>query len=312
MQWLEATIDCISEGIDDVMAIIENYAVTGIAVEDEQDFQKFLDNNHQYWDYVDEELEKQYRGTSRVKFYVENTNEGEKTISEIAEILHQQVITKVIEDADWGNSWKQYYEPIPIGEKLLIVPEWMDTDPGERHVVRLDPGIGFGTGSHPTTQMTLELLEQQSLKGKKVLDLGCGSGILGISALILGCDQAILCDIDPKARESVSNNMELNGLTSVSYRFLSGDLLSDERIRQKIGADFEIVLANIVADVIIPLSSFVRRFFASSDSVFICSGIIDERSSEVELELLKNGFDICDHLQMEEWHAFLCRVSNGK
>lgn len=310
MQWIEATIDCDSGCIDSIVALIEGFDVTGIAVEDEHDFQRFLENNRQFWDYVDEELEQQFRGKSRVKFYVENTEEGLATITSIQETTKLTVENVIIDDADWGNSWKQYYEPIPVGETLLIVPEWLNAEDSERKVIRLDPGIGFGTGSHPTTQMTLKLLEKVGANDKKVLDLGCGSGILGISALVLGCKEVTLCDIDPKARESVHNNMGLNGISTDCYRFLSGDLLSDERLRQRIGSGYNVILANIVADVIIPLSTFVRRFFADTSSSFLCSGVINERAEEVASVLQRNGFQIERHLQQEEWHAFQCRLSD--
>lgn len=307
MQWIEATVETSADRIESISSMIQEYDVTGISIEDENDFQQFLENNRQFWDYVDETLEAKYSGVSRIRFYVENNEAGQKIIDSLREKLSDPISVTILKDEDWGNSWKQYYEPISIDPGILIVPEWLEVESGSRKIVRIDPGIGFGTGSHPTTQMTLRLLQSVALEGTRVLDLGCGSGILGISALVLGCREVVGCDIDPKARESVHNNLILNAFEPMDYSVMIGDLLKDKRLQDRLGNGFDVVLANIVADVIIPLSAFVRKFFSASGSYFICSGIIQDRAAEVESALVSNGLTVLNHLQQEEWHAFLCK-----
>ena len=306
MRWIEAAVPTRPEEIDALCDRLAALGVEGVSIEDETDFHSFLENNRKFWDYVDEELAQRFAGASRVKFYLPDDEAGRAELERIRGALGCEIETSYMEDQDWENGWKQYYEPIPVGERLLVVPEWMEAEPEGRTILRLDPGIAFGTGSHATTRMCLEVLEGVAAPEKQVLDLGCGSGILGIAALLLGCARVQGCDIDPKAPEAAARNAALNGLGADRFSVCAGDVLSDEGMRRRLGADYDIVLANIVADVILPLSAFVRRFMAP-DGVFICSGIIADRSSEVENALRRNGFEIVRHLCEEEWNCYLCR-----
>ena len=215
------------------------------------------------------------------------------------------VETRVIADEDWENNWKQYYKPIPIGEKLVVVPAWEETPADGRVPLRLDPGLIFGTGSHATTRMCLEAIEGLAAPEKRVLDLGCGSGILSIGALVLGCREAVGCDIDPKAPEVALSNAALNGIGEDRFRVYAGDILSDKGMRSSFGNGFDIVLANIVADVILPLAPLSRAFLADGGT-FVTSGIIEGRQDEVENALKKAGYRIEKHLCEEEWHCFVC------
>ena len=306
MRWIEATVVTAPEEIAGLCDALEQLGVNGLSIEDESDFHRFLEENRQYWDYVDESLQRRFARLSRVKFYLEDDPRGRAELARIREALGREVGTRLIEDEDWENGWKQYYEPIPVGERLLIVPEWMEAEENGRVALRLDPGIAFGTGSHATTRMCLEALETVAARGKRVLDLGCGSGILGIAALLLDCDSVCGCDIDPKAPEAAARNAALNGLGEPTFQVFAGDVLSNEGMRRRLGSGYDIVLANIVADVIIPLSTFCRRFLADG-GVFICSGVIDERCEEVENALKRSGFAIARHLREAEWNCYLCR-----
>ncbi len=306
MQWIEASISTSSAEIEDLCGKLEALGVEGISIEDEADFRRFLEENRRFWDYVDEALEKRFAGKSRVKFYLEDTEEGRAALERIQSALDRPIDRRVLEDEDWENGWKRYYEPIRAGERLLIVPEWMEADAGDRLELRLDPGIAFGTGSHATTRMCLAALESVAGEGKRVLDLGCGSGILGIAALILGCAAVQGCDIDPKAPEAAVRNAALNGCGPERFQICAGDVLADEGMRRRLGTGYDIVLANIVADVIIPLSAFSRRFMAEN-GVFICSGIIDSRRTDVENALRRNGFEILRQLHEDEWSCYLCK-----
>lgn len=306
MRWIEASIATAAGEIDELCDRLTALGVEGISIEDETDFRSFLENNRKFWDYVDADLEQRFAGRSRVKFYLSDDADGRAALARIRGALGREIETSCLEDQDWENGWKQYYEPIPVGKRLLIVPEWLDAAPDGRTVLRLDPGIAFGTGSHATTRMCLQALEQAAAPGAKALDLGCGSGILGIAALLLGCERVQGCDIDPKAPEAAARNAALNGIGPDRFEVCAGDVLSDEGMRRRLGTGYGIVLANIVADVIIPLSAFVRRFMAEN-GVFICSGIIDDRCAEVGNALRRNGFEILQHKHEEEWNCFLCK-----
>ena len=204
MQWIECAV--LSHGDPDrVCDALTELGVEGMAVEDETDFRSFLESNRAYWDYVDKELEDRFAGVSRVKFWVSADEAGRSLLSAVRAAGYD-VETSLIADEDWENNWKQYYKPLPVGERLVVVPAWEEADAAGRLPLRLDPGLIFGTGSHATTRMCLEALERLAGPGKRVLDLGCGSGILAIGALVLGCSQAVGCDIDPKAPDVAMDN----------------------------------------------------------------------------------------------------------
>ena len=302
MKWIEAAVATKSEEIDAVCEQLAALGAGGMVVEDEADFQAFLANNHQYWDYVDDELESKFRGVSRVKFYLSDDDEGRALLETIRTGIGREITTAYVQDSDWENNWRQYYQPIEIGEKLVVVPEWLETPDDGRIPLRLDPGLIFGTGSHATTRMCLAALEHCAAPGKRVLDLGCGSGILGIGALLLGCDSVAGCDIDPKAPEVAEANAALNGLHADRFRVCAGDVLADAPMRASLGAGYDLVLANIVSDVIIPLSGIVGEFLAP-DGVFLCSGIIDTRSAEVQAAIESRGMKIIRRWEKNGWVA---------
>ena len=309
MQWIEAAFRSSPEDIDALCERLTALGAEGLVIEDEADFRRFLEQNRQYWDYVDEELESRYRGVSRVKLYVEDTPEGRAQLAAFTDGTGLEPECRTVADEDWAESWKQYYKPIEIGERLLILPSWEPIpEAPERLVLRLDPGLAFGTGGHATTRMCLEALEKYAGPEKFVLDLGCGSGILGIGALVLGCAYCAGCDVDPKSPESAAANAKLNGIRESIYKMYTGDVLADAPLRAVLGAGYVIVLANIVSDVIIPLAPLVPGFM-SKKGVFITSGIIDGREAEVSRALEAAGFEINEHLHQAEWHAFVCKLA---
>ena len=304
MEWIECAVALAGEAEEACQRLAE-LGVEGMSVEDERDFREFLENNRAYWDYVDEELESRFTGVSRIRFWLSRDDAGLAVLGRVRAAGYE-VETSLIADEDWENNWKQYYKPLPIGEKLLVVPAWEDAPEGGRLPLRLDPGLIFGTGSHATTRMCLEALERLAGPEKRVLDLGCGSGILAIGALVLGCAEALGCDIDPKAPDVAEANAALNGIGRDRFRVYAGDVLTDAGMRAALGGGFDIVLANIVADVIIPLSPLAGGFLAPGGD-FVCSGVIDGREAEVEAALTKAGFTVCGHYCQEEWHCFWCR-----
>ena len=305
MRYIEVTVNTPGAEIDARCQEMADMGAGGFVIENEEDFKDFLEQNHQYWDYVDDELENQFAGVSRIKCYLTDDEDGLAVLRRI-NAAYSDVTTSYVEDSDWENNWREYYKPIEVGEKLVVVPEWEEAPQDGRLPLRLDPGLIFGTGSHATTRMCLAALEEFSKPGVRVLDLGCGSGILGIGALILGCDSCLGVDIDPKAPDVVMSNAALNGIGTDKMTAWAGDIIADASLRARIGGWYQLVLANIVADVIIPLSAVVRQFMAPG-AVFICSGIIEHRWPETEAALISNGFEILDHKSEEEWHCFVCR-----
>lgn len=304
MRWVEVCVNTPAEEIETRCEEMEAMGACGFIIENEADFQDFLDHNHQYWDYVDEELEQQYHGVSRIKCYLSEEAEGKETLEKIRS-AYPEVSVSFVEDSDWENNWREFYKPIEVGEKLVVVPEWEEQPDDNRLPLRLDPGLIFGTGSHATTRMCLAALEKYSGEGVRVLDLGCGSGILGIGSVVLGSSFCMGVDIDPKAPDVVRSNAALNGIGDDRLAAYAGDIISDASLRASLGTEYQLVLANIVSDVIIPLSQYVRSFMAKG-AVFITSGIIEGRQDEVQAALEKNGFTVKAHYNEEEWHCFVC------
>jgi len=307
MRYIEVTVNTPAEEIDSRCQQMAEMGAGGFVIENEEDFKNFLESNHQYWDYVDQELEDKFKGLSRIKCYLNDDPEGLAVLRSI-QAAYPEVETGFIEDSDWENNWREYYKPIEVGERLVVVPEWEEPPQNGRLPLRLDPGLIFGTGSHATTRMCLAALENYAGPGVRVLDLGCGSGILGIGALLLGCESCLGVDVDPKAPDVVLANAALNGIGPERMRVCAGDIISDLSLRSHLGSGYQLVLANIVADVIIPLAAFVRQFMAE-DAVFICSGIIEQRWVETEAALKAQGFEILSHRSEEEWHCFCVRRS---
>ena len=277
MQWIEVSVPTRSDEIDDVCAQLAELGAGGMVVEDETDFQQFLEQNHQYWDYVDDALEAQFRGVSRIKFYLADDDDGRAQLAAIRAGIGRELTTATVRDSDWENNWRQYYQPIE-------------------------------TGSHATTRMCLAALEHCAGADRTVLDLGCGSGILGIGALLLGCAHVTGCDIDPKAPEVAAANAALNGFYDDKFTVCAGDILADAGLRRRLGTGYDIVLANIVADVIIPLAALAPAFLAPGGT-FVCSGIIDGREDEVAAALTRAGFTVTAHDTLEEWHCFTAALA---
>ena len=211
-----------------------------------------------------------------------------------------------VKDEDWENNWKKFYKPMEIGERLLVIPAWEQADPGQRVTLTLNPGLTFGTGSHATTRLCLTALEERIHGGERVLDLGCGSGILSIAALRLGAQSAFACDIDEKCIDVAYENAALNGIGRDRLTVRQGDATREGALRDAIGTGYDVVVANIVADVIISLAPQVRHFL-KKDGWFLTSGIIDQRAGEVAAALRAAGWDIVKESASEGWFCYVCR-----
>ncbi|WP_297212791.1 50S ribosomal protein L11 methyltransferase [uncultured Flavonifractor sp.] len=309
VKWLEVTLDTAREELDGLCARLTGNGVTGFAIEDEADFQNFLEQNRQYWDYVDDGLLERMRGVCRVKFYVTDDAHGRRQLAEWLTGIDRPYTLSPLGENDWAHSWQKYYKPMAVGERLYIVPEWEREEPvpAGKVPLYLNPGLTFGTGSHASTQLCLMGLEEYTVPGKPVLDLGCGSGILSIAALALGASHAVAVDIDPKAVDVAYENAALNGIGKDRYRVLAGNVLSDQGLVADLAREkYALVLANIVADVIIPLSARADAFL-DRGAVFLCSGIIDTRADEVAAALEGNGLRVFRRREQKGWVSLAAR-----
>ena len=317
MKWLEVHIDTNHQGLEQVEAFLSGQGIDSVVIDDEGEFQDFLENNHQYWDYVDEDLMAAEKGKSRVTFYLEANEDGFSTLAQVRVALaefkerHPECGSLLmtldnLEESDWENNWKQFYKPMEIGDRLIVIPEWENADIGDRVPLILNPGLTFGTGSHATTRLCLTALEKLAGPGQRVLDLGCGSGILSIAALKLGADTALAVDIDDKCLDVAYENAAMNGIGRDRYTVLAGDILTDDALKARIGGGYDIVLANIVSDVIIALAPAVRPLLKEG-GYFLCSGIIDDRAEEVAGKLRDAGLTIEETHSADGWFSYLCR-----
>ena len=321
MDWIKVTIYTSAEGIEGVTGRLYQLGITGLEIEDEQDFWEFLENNKQYWDYVDEDLMKQKHTETKVSCYVSNDMNGNELLIAIRDSMKEmkdldddnsygrlEVEIENTSTEDWANNWKKYFHPMEVGEKILIKPEWEElTEPTDRLVFNINPGMSFGTGSHYTTQLCIEALEKYIKPGIKMLDLGCGSGILSILSLMLGAKEAVAVDIDPNAVDTAYENAQMNNIGREHYKVLSGNVVTDKEIQDIISQDkYEVVAANIVADVIIGLAPKAREYMKEG-GVFITSGIIEGRQDEVKEALEENGFEIVDIRNRKDWYSIICK-----
>jgi len=312
MNWIELKIITRTEDIDCICNVLYDLDITGVEISDKDDFKEFLENNRKYWDYVDEELEKLKTADSCITVYFGDDEDGKNLLKKAKDAVSNALLGKVdfceksVKDEDWSENWKKYFKPIEVGEKVLIVPQWEEIPESNRVKFIINPGMSFGTGSHESTRMCIEEIEKYIKSGNRVLDLGCGSGILSVIALLLGAKSATAVDIDPMAVETAYSNLALNNLPKEIYHGFAGDITTDQNLCKKLAEEkCDIVLANIVADVIIALSGYVRDFM-KEDGIFICSGIILERKDEVVLALEKAGLKIKNVRTMGEWAAVVC------
>ena len=312
MNYLEFTIQTATGRIEDTTAALTAGGFADLVIEDQGEFESFLEENRACWDYIDEELQEKLQGLSCIKLYLEDTDAaGRNKLENLLENLRKRgdlgeltLTVATLGQTNWEESWKENYPPQPVGKKLLVLPYWLsDTELDGRLPVILDPGLTFGTGAHPSTQMVMETMEEILTPGADCLDLGSGSGILSIAALRLGATSAIGVDIDPKAEDIARENAAYNGFSAPEFTAYTGNVTADKALMDKLSEKaYDLVLVNIVADVIIGLSPILPDFL-NENTTLICSGILDTRLADVTAALEQAGLTVTGTKAKEEWRC---------
>ena len=309
MAWLEITIDTVSDKIGSVVTALTAKGFSDLVIEDQEEFETFLEENRAYWDYIDEDLQQKLQGLSHIKLYLEDTDtDGMERLTALTAQLKLPMNVAPLAEVDWEESWKDNYPPQEVGQKIIVLPYWRADEDTDRLKVILDPGLTFGTGAHPSTQMVMETMEESVRPGFRCLDLGSGSGILSIAALRLGAQSAIGIDIDPKAEDIARENAAYNGFAAPDFTAFTGNVTEDRELMNKLAAqEYDLVLVNIVADVIIGLAPVLPNFLTEK-STLICSGILDTRLNDVTTALQQAGLTVRGIRAKEDWRC----VTAGK
>lgn len=316
MEWTEVNIYTATPAIELLCSKLEDIGIKGFAIRDSEDFNEFLENKNGQWDYIDDDLMGLAQCETCITVYLPDNNQGSDMLSAIRSMLAEvksadtenvygrlEAELSSIREEDWTNNWKQYFKPINVGEKLVIKPSWEEySGDGSRKILEIDPASSFGTGQHHTTRLCLELLEKSLNGGDRILDMGCGSGILSIGAVLLGAENAVAVDIDENAAATAAENAEKNHIPSEKYTTYFGNILSDEKLADRIDAKYDIITANIVADVLIAMKDYFVRYIIDN-GILIVSGIITERMDEVIDAIETVGFEKLEINTKEGWAA---------
>ncbi len=323
-KWTKVDIYTATPAIDRISMMLQDLGIRGCQIADAADFQEFLEQKEGRWDYLDDDLMQLAHCETCITAYVPQNARGMETLAALRQAISQlksteidrnfgtfgrlEIVCSDIREEDWANNWKQYFKPFPVGEKIYIKPSWEEVTPESagRTILEIDPASSFGTGQHHTTRLCLELMESQITPSTKLLDLGCGSGILFIAGLLLGCQSAFAVDIEENAVRIATENAQKNHLSPERYDIYCGNIIDDATLVEKIGDGYDLITANIVADVIMAMSGLFPRFL-KPNGMLILSGIITERVNEV-LDCVKaHGFSVLEQREESGWCAALCQ-----
>lgn len=316
MEWTEVNIYTTTEGIDLLCSELMDIGIKGFAIQDAEDFNEFLENKNGKWDYIDDDLMGLSECETCITVYLPGNSQGADMLNSIRSMLGKlkendtegiygrlEAELSSIREEDWANNWKQYFKPFAIGKKLLIKPSWEEYENNDdRIILEIDPASSFGTGQHHTTRLCLELIEKSLKGGEKILDLGCGSGILSIGAILLGADSAVAVDVEENAAVTAIENAQKNNISSEKYTAYCGNILSDDDFADKIDDRYDVITANIVADVLIAMKDYFVRYL-KDNGILIVSGIIVERMDEVISAIESVGFTRYEVNEKEGWAA---------
>lgn len=317
MKFKEIIIETTTDGIEILQAILLDLEIFEVVVEDASVFEEFLESKTMNWDYYDESLNKMKDCPSRIKIYLNDNDEGDNKLYKLNEKLNNlkedsygievgtlNTCINVVNDEDWANNWKQFFKPFEVGKNIIVKPTWETIDnPDNKKILEIDPGASFGTGQHFTTQLCIEQIEKYIRKDMKVLDMGCGSGILSIASSILGAKKVVGVDIDENAVRIAKENVRLNNITCDKFFAYGGNVIEDERLQDTIGYNqYDMIVVNIIADIIIAMSDCFPKFLKPG-GVIITSGIIEKYVDKVKNTLEQNGFEIIETRQKDDWFS---------
>ena len=333
MIWTKATIDTTCEAVDIISVTLDEMGIEGIEIEDNLGISD-EDKAAMYIDILPEIGEDD--GTAKVSFYIDirdensedddnygntvankeeflalinNVKQELEQIGKYCDIGEGTITISKTDDADWLNNWKEFFKPFKVADDIIIKPTWEKLDNVEANdiVVEIDPGTAFGTGSHETTRLCINALRKHIKNDTVLLDVGCGSGILSIIGLKLGAKSALGTDIDRHALVATRENAIVNKISEDCFEALSGNIIEDKEIQEQVGFEkYDIAVANILADVIIPLSKEIGQHIKPG-GLFISSGIINMKRDEVEAAILENGFTIIEENTLGDWVSFTAR-----
>ncbi|MFI3115074.1 MAG: 50S ribosomal protein L11 methyltransferase [Clostridia bacterium] len=316
MNWIETKIYTTAEGIDPVVGNLLNLGITGFVIEDSKDFEDFLSDTEIYWDYVEDDLMKLKESETNITVYLPENSQGFEMLNQLKQEMQTLKKTSAdfgrlsvecvnVNEEDWENNWKQYFKPFEVGEKLVIKPSWEDYDnKTNRIILEIDPSSSFGTGSHETTKLCLEILEDYVKKDDEILDMGTGSGILSVASMLFGAKKITALDIDENSIKIARENLEKNNLQNFTLH--CGNVLEDNSLLEKITGKYDVVVANIVADVIIGMKEILYNSVAD-DGFLVTSGIISERYKEVQDKLEEQGFKLVKFFEKNDWVALVMK-----
>lgn len=316
MNWAEVSIYTTTDGIEIINGALLKLGINDAVIEDPGVFEDFLHNNTLNWDYYDEELAKMKNCESCIKVYLADNNQGKESLKEIYKFIEDlknenkdidlgrlEIATRILNDEDWANNWKQYFKPFTISDKIIIKPSWEElTEPSDgKTVLEIDPGMSFGTGQHHTTRLCIEQIIKYVKDGMEVLDMGCGSGILSIASILLGAGKSTGVDIDENAVRIAKENAVLNNIYEDRFTVYCGDVASDEGLQEAIGYNkYDVIAVNIIAQIIMGMSFTFPKFLKKGGLVII-SGIIKKYVDDVVSDLEARGFEIMEINNSEEW-----------
>lgn len=315
MKWNKFTLKTRSEVEDIVISTLADVGIEGVEIQDKQPLTE-SDKQQMFVDIMPDIPDDD--GIAYLNFYLDVDEDKEKVLADVRAALAEMqefldlgectITESETEDKDWINNWKTFFKPFRAADNIVIKPTWetYEKENEDDILIEIDPGIAFGTGSHETTKLCIQALDKYVKKGDSVLDVGCGSGILSIAALKLGAAHATAIDIDEVAVKVAAENMEVNHIPASQYTLFDGDLITNSFLKVKAGTGHDIVVANILADVIIPLTGVIRPHLKKG-GLYITSGIINTKEEEVREALIANGFEILGVEYMKEWCCFIAK-----